>query len=57
MTDRIDARLGHSINRALVAGDVDVLMALLAQYLAANDLRISAASIDELARNGLIETH
>ena len=57
MTGRIDARLGHAINRALLDGDVDALMALLAQYLAANDLRIPAASIDELARNGLIETH
>lgn len=53
----LDPRLGHALNRALLEGDVAAAMSCLARYLADNGLKIPATSIDELARNGLFETH
>ena len=48
--------MGHAMTKALFTGDVDALMELLAQYLAANNLKLTGAHIEELSRAGVIET-
>ena len=53
---RIDALMGHAMTKALFTGDVDALVGLLAQYLLANDLKLTGAHIEELSRAGAIET-
>lgn len=52
----LDARMGHAINTALKQGDLDAFFAHFAQYLANNSLKVPIGAIDDLARNGLIET-
>ena len=53
---KIDALMGHAMTKALFTGDVDALVELLAQYLAANGLKLTGAHIEELSRAGVIET-
>ena len=53
---KIDALLSHAMTKALFTGDVDALVELLAQYLLANDLKLTGAHIEELSRAGVIKT-
>lgn len=57
MADKIqlNLRLGHAMNMAMFAGDIETVMVHLGKYLADNEIKIPRHVIVRMTDKGLIE--